>query len=163
MRVLVTGSTGHLGEALMRALPVLGHAPVGLDIIAGPFTKHVGSIVDRDVVRRCLSGADAVVHAATLHKPHIATHEKRAFIDTNVTGTLTLLEEAVTARVGAFIFTSTTSAFGAALSPPPGQPAAWIDEAVQSVAVRAKTQPELHRPSHVPLLSGGGRQQGDPR
>ena len=133
MRVLVTGSTGHLGEALMRALPALGHAPVGLDIIAGPFTQHVGSITDRDVVRRCLSGVDAVVHAATLHKPHIATHEKRAFIDTNVTGTLTLLEEAVTSRIGAFIFTSTTSAFGAALLPPPGQPAAWIDEAVQSV------------------------------
>ncbi len=49
-------------------------------------------------------------------------------MDTNVTGTLTLLEEAAAAGVGSFVFTSTTSAFGRALSPVPGAPAAWITE-----------------------------------
>ena len=40
-------------------------------------------------------------------------------MDTNVTGTLVLLEEAVAAGVGAFVHTSTTSAFGRALTPAP--------------------------------------------
>ncbi len=36
-------------------------------------------------------------HAATLHKPHVATHSRQDFVDTNIIGTLNLLEEAVTA------------------------------------------------------------------
>jgi UDP-glucose 4-epimerase len=44
-----------------------------------------------------------------------------------------LLEAAVAADVPAFIYTSTTSAFGAALVPPPGEPAAWITEDVAPV------------------------------
>ena len=50
-------------------------------------------------------------------------------MDTNVTGTLNLLEEAVAAGVGRFVFTSSTSAFGRALVPPAGAPAVWITEA----------------------------------
>ena len=130
MRVLVTGSTGHLGEALMRLLPELGHEPLGLDLTPGPFTRFVGSITDRSLVRRSLSDADAVMHTATLHKPHVATHSKQAFIDTNISGTLVLLEEAVRPEVQRFVFTSTTSTFGSALNPSPGMPAAWIDETV---------------------------------
>jgi nucleoside-diphosphate-sugar epimerase len=90
----------------------------------------VGSVADRAVVRECLAGADGVLHAATLHKPHVGSHGKQAFVDANVTGTLTLLEEAVAAGVGSFVFTSTTSAFGRALTPAPGEPAAWITEDV---------------------------------
>ena len=63
----------------------------------------------------------------------MGSHGKQAFVDTNVTGTLTLLEEAVAAGVGSFVFTSSTSAFGRALTPPPGAPAAWITEDVPSV------------------------------
>jgi nucleoside-diphosphate-sugar epimerase len=80
-----------------------------------------------------MEGIDAVLHAATLHKPHIATHSRHDFVDTNVTGTLNLLEEAVAAGVGKFVFTSTTSTFGSALTPPPGAPAAWITEEVKPV------------------------------
>ncbi|HWN84636.1 MAG TPA: NAD(P)-dependent oxidoreductase [Vicinamibacterales bacterium] len=133
MRVLVTGSAGHLGEALMRTLPAAGHEAIGIDVLASPFTHHVGSIVDRGLVRRSIDGVDAVVHTATLHKPHVATHSRQAFVDTNITGTLNLLEEAVAARARAFVFTSTTSAFGRALVPPPGAPAAWITEEVVPV------------------------------
>jgi UDP-glucose 4-epimerase len=75
----------------------------------------------------------AVLHAATLHKPHVGTHSRQEFVDTNVTGTLNLLEEAAAAGVRAFVFTSTTSAFGSALVPPPGAPAAWITEDVTPV------------------------------
>ncbi len=132
MRVLVTGSSGHLGEALVRTLRDAGHEAVGLDVIPSPFTSNVGSIANRADVKRSMRGVDAVLHAATLHKPHVATHGRQAFVDTNVTGTLNLLEEATTAGVP-FVFTSTTSAFGAALTPPADAPAVWVTEDVKPV------------------------------
>lgn len=133
MRALVTGSAGHLGEALVRTLRGAGHDVISLDIADSAFTTEVGSVADRAVVSRCMRGVQAVFHAATLHKPHVATHSRQAFIDTNVTGTLNLLEEAVSAGVGSFVFTSSTSVFGDALAPPRGAPAAWITEAVAPV------------------------------
>jgi UDP-glucose 4-epimerase len=132
-RVLVTGSSGHLGEALVRVLRGQGREVVGLDLLASPFTTVTGPVTDRAVVRRCLAGVGAVLHAATLHKPHIGSHERQAFVDTNVSGTLTLLEEAVAAGVGSFVFTSSTSVFGRALTPLPGGPATWITEDVTPV------------------------------
>jgi UDP-glucose 4-epimerase len=133
MTVLVTGSSGHLGEALMRTLRTNGRAALGLDLIPGPFTDEIGSIADRALVASSMKGIDAVLHSATLHKPHVATHAREAFVETNVLGTLILLEEAARARVRAFVMTSTTSTFGDALKPPEGQPAAWIDERVTPV------------------------------
>jgi nucleoside-diphosphate-sugar epimerase len=132
-RVLVTGSAGHLGEALVRVLRAGGRDVAGLDVLASPFTTTVGSITDRATVRRCLAGVGAVLHPATLHKPHVGSHGWQDFVDTNITGTLTLLEEAAAAGVGSFVFTSTTSAFGRALTPAPGAPAAWITEEVPPV------------------------------
>jgi UDP-glucose 4-epimerase len=161
MRILVTGSAGHLGEALVRTLQNTSHDVVSLDIVASPFTKQVGSITDRALVRRCMEGVDAVLHIATLHKPHVATHDRQDFVDTNITGTLTLLEEAVSADARAFIFTSTTSTFGDALVPPPGDPAVWITEEVRPVPkniygvtkVAAEDLCELfHRDYRLPCL-----------
>lgn len=130
MRVVITGSAGHLGEALARVLRDGGHDVTGIDLNPSPYTTVTGSVADRAVVRGCLAGADAVLHTATLHKPHVASHGKQAFVDANVTGTLTLLEEAVATGVRGFVFTSSTSAFGRALTPAPGDPAAWITEDV---------------------------------
>src|SRR6202167_3712274 len=133
MKVLVTGSAGHLGEALVRTLRRLQDEVVGLDTLESPFTTHVGSISDRSCVRRCMRGVATVFHAATLHKPHVATHRRQDFVDTNITGTLHLLEEAVAAGVECFVYTSTTSVFGDALVPPEEAPAAWITEEVTPV------------------------------
>ena len=131
--ILVTGSAGHLGEALMLTLRERGTPVRGIDVLPSSFTDAVGSIVDRAFVRDAMRGVTQVLHAATLHKPHVATHTRQQFVDTNVTGTLHLLEEAAAAKVRAFVCTSTTSAFGRALVPPPGEPAAWITEAVRPV------------------------------
>ena len=161
MRILVTGSSGHLGEGLMRVLRADGANAVGLDILPGASTDTVGSIVDRALVRRSLEGIDAVLHTATLHKPHVASHSRQAFIDTNITGTLNLLEESVAAGVKRFVFTSTTSAFGRALTPQPGRPAAWITEDVapipRNVYGVTKTSAEslcelVHRDHGLPVL-----------
>lgn len=122
-RILVTGSAGHLGEALVRVLSGQGRDVIGLDVNESPFTTVVGSVSDRDVVRTALRGVTAVLHPATLHKPHVGSHSRQDFVDTNVAGTLTLLEESVAAGVSSFVFTSTTSAFGRALS-------GWVTEEV---------------------------------
>jgi nucleoside-diphosphate-sugar epimerase len=133
-RVLVTGSAGHLGEALVRVLSAQGRDVVGLDVKESPFTTVVGSVADRDVVRSAVRGVTAVLHPATLHKPHVGSHGRQDFVDTNVTGTLALLEESVAAGVSSFVFTSTTSAFGRALTPGgAGAPATWITEDVVPV------------------------------
>jgi nucleoside-diphosphate-sugar epimerase len=161
MRILVTGSAGHLGEALVRELPADGHEVLGLDVFASPSTDVVGSVADRACVRRCVQEVDAILHAATLHKPHVGSHRRQDFVDTNVTGTLNLLEEAVAAGVGRFVFTSTTSVFGRALSPAPGAPAAWIHEdvapVVRNVYGATKTAAEdlcelVHRDHGLPCL-----------
>jgi UDP-glucose 4-epimerase len=160
MKILVTGSSGHLGEGLMRTL---GDDAVGLDILPGPFTTIVGDVADRPVVRDAIAahGITAIVHAATLHKPHVGSHSRQEFVDTNVTGTLNLLEEAVAAGVDRFVFTSTTSAFGRALTPGDRQPAAWITEDVvpipRNVYGVTKTSAEglcelVHRDAGLPVL-----------
>jgi len=161
VRILVTGSAGHLGEALVRVLRADGADVAGLDILASPYTDIVGSIADRALVKQAVAGRDAVLHAATLHKPHVASHERQEFVDTNITGTLNLLQEAVAARHSRFVFTSTTSAFGRALTPPPGAPAAWITEDVapvpRNIYGATKTAAEdlcelIHRDHNLPVL-----------
>lgn len=133
MTILVTGSSGHLGEALVRMLRAEGRAVRGLDIQPSAYTDVVGSIADAAVCAASVRDVSAVLHTATLHKPHVATHSRQDFVDTNITGTLNLLEASAKADVGAFVFTSTTSAFGDSLKPGPGEPAVWIDETVPSI------------------------------
>jgi UDP-glucose 4-epimerase len=130
MKILVTGSSGHLGEALMHKLKEMGHDAVGIDILPSLTTQMVGSISDRSFVKESMKGVEVVFHTATLHKPHVSTHNRQQFVDTNITGTLNLLEESVLGNISSFIYTSTTSTFGDALVPPKGKPAAWIDEDV---------------------------------
>ncbi|HEY6761844.1 MAG TPA: NAD(P)-dependent oxidoreductase [Baekduia sp.] len=163
MRMLVTGSSGHLGEALMRVLAARGEEVVGLDVLPGDHTRIVGDLADRDVVRAAIKDhhITAIVHAATLHKPHVGSHSRQQFVDTNVTGTLNLLEEAVAHGVDRFVFTSTTSAFGRALTPGDRQPAAWITEDVvplpRNVYGVTKTSAEglcelVHRDTGLPVV-----------
>ncbi|HEY2482990.1 MAG TPA: NAD(P)-dependent oxidoreductase [Caulobacteraceae bacterium] len=130
MKVLVTGSAGHLGEALALTLKARGDEVIGLDRLPSAHTDHIGSITDPALVARCMKGVEVVFHAATLHKPHVSTHGRQAFVDTNVTGTLTLLEAASRVEARSFVLTSTTSVFGDAMRPRPGAPAVWVTEAL---------------------------------
>lgn len=113
MNILVTGSSGWLGQHLVPRLRRGGHTVIGLDPVPGPTTDIVGSIADRDTVRRAIRDhrIQGIVHGGALHKPHVATHDSSQFIATNVQGTLNLLEEATApgSTVDRFVFTSTTS------------------------------------------------------
>lgn len=128
MKVLVTGSAGHLGEALVRSFRASGDQPLGIDIKESGFTDLVGDITDRSFVRSCMQGCEAVVHTATLHKPHVGTHTRQSFVNTNISGTLNLLEECLENGCNTFVYTSTTSTFGDAMRAASGDPAVWVTE-----------------------------------
>jgi UDP-glucose 4-epimerase len=120
------------GEAICHQLCLKNIDFIGLDLIDSRFTTNVGSICDVELVNRLMIGVETVYHTATLHKPHIHSHSKQQFIDTNVKGTLTLLEAAVSVgTVKSFVFTSSTTVFGraSAICSSSGA-AAWIDERV---------------------------------
>ena len=113
MRVLVTGSSGWLGRTLVPRLNAAGYEVIGLDPVASSFTDVVGTVADRALVREICARheIEGILHCGALHKPHVATHPADAFVQTNVQGTLNLLDAAVAAgsRVGRMVFTSTTS------------------------------------------------------
>jgi len=112
----------------MRSLKGDSQHPVGVDIKQSNYTDFVGSISDREFVASAIKGCEAVLHTATLHKPHVGTHTRQDFVDTNITGTLNLLEEAINNDCKSFIYTSTTSTFGDAMKPATGEPAVWVTE-----------------------------------
>ena len=81
----------------MLELPGRGYTPVGIDIKESEHTTHIGSISNRQFVAGLIKkyqGLRYILHTATLHKPHVGSHPKEAFVDTNIQGTLVLLEEA---------------------------------------------------------------------
>jgi nucleoside-diphosphate-sugar epimerase len=125
MRFLITGSSGQLGTAIAAALAP-NHDVIGLDRTPGPQTTHLGSVADGDLIARLLRQGDVVIHAASLHARHLGTATKHDFVETNVTGTLTLLEAAAAARVARVVYTSTTSLYGHALVPT--DRAVWVTE-----------------------------------
>jgi len=139
MRVLLTGSSGWLGQFLAPRLRAAGHVAIGLDVVPGGDTQVVGSVADRATVEHTLSnhGIEAVVHAGALHKPDIARYPASAFIDANVTGTLNLLEAAVSAGHDRFVFTSTTSLMiSQEIRQETASAALWLDETLGPLAPR---------------------------
>ena len=139
MRVLLTGSSGWLGRFLAPRLRAAGHVVIGLDVAPGADTNIVGSVADRAVIERAFREPriEAVVHTAALHKPDIARYPPMAFIETNVTGTLNLLQAAIAAGHDRFVYTSTTSLMiSQNIHQQAGPAAIWVDESLGPLAPR---------------------------
>ncbi len=124
MRVLVTGAAGLVGSGLA-ALLRRDRDVVGLDLRPGAEVALLADIARPPP----LAGFAAVVHVAALHAPHVGRVPDAEFRAVNVEATERLLDAALAAGIGRFVFTSTTSLHGHALEPRDGR-AAWIDEAV---------------------------------
>jgi UDP-glucose 4-epimerase len=73
MRILLTGSSGWLGQTLVPRLSGHGHQVIGLDPIPSDHTQIVGSVTDRELVHLAIRefGVDSIIHAGALHKPNI--------------------------------------------------------------------------------------------
>jgi len=129
MRVVVTGSAGRVGRAIVVRL-AREHEVIGIDRLpASTAVQHVGDIVDRRVLASAFAGAQAVVHVAALHAPHVGTVPDAEFERVNVEGTAAVIAAARSAGIRRIVFTSTTALYGRATAAR-GR-ATWIDEDVE--------------------------------
>jgi len=127
--ILVTGGAGFIGSNLVRmlagvssynvtildALTYAGNLENIQDVLDGSRIRFVhGSITDRELVDRLLSETqyDAILHLAAESHVDRSIASAAPFIDTNVVGTLTLLEAARRAGVRRFVHVSTDEVYG---------------------------------------------------
>ena len=113
-RLLVTGASGFIGSAVLRAaagrgLPVVGFCrrPVPVDGVK----MYAGDITDRDAVTEAMQGVSMVVHAAGLAHQTSGVPPS-AWTDINVTGTRVVVERAVAADVGRVVCISSVAVYG---------------------------------------------------
>lgn len=99
MRVVVTGSSGLVGSAVGSHLADRGHVLAGLDVRPGPWTSLIGDIRRVALCRALVTGADALIHTAALHAPHVSIRSEQDFVSVNVEATQALLEAADRADV----------------------------------------------------------------
>ena len=108
--VALTGATGFVGRAVTE---VLAHRGVAMRALARSVPKDGsdiewvgGSLSDHAALQRLTDGADAVIHIAGL----TTSRDLSDFEEANVRGTLNLVEAAVAAGTGRFVFTSSLAA-----------------------------------------------------
>jgi nucleoside-diphosphate-sugar epimerase len=126
--VLVTGASGRVGSAVATRLSTRYNV-IGLDLLPGPHTSHLGSVEDARLVGRAVQGAVAVVHTASLHAPDVGRQSDARFRSVNVEGTRTVLDAALRQGVRRFVYTSTTSIYGHALEAV--DQAVWVTEKLE--------------------------------
>jgi UDP-glucuronate 4-epimerase len=136
MRILVTGGAGFIGSHLVEKLLAVGHEVVILDDfndfydpqvkhanVAG-FAKDVSvcriDLREADLVRTVFhrEKVDAIVHLAARAGVRPSIQYPRLYYDTNVIGTLHLLEAARVTGVERFIYASSSSVYGASTTVP---------------------------------------------
>lgn len=125
MKILVTGSGGRVGRAIRERLRGGGHQVLGYDLRGGADTDIVADIRDRAALDAALAGAEAVVHVAALHAPHVGIRSDADFEAINVEATELLARLVREHGIRRLVFTSTTALYGAGAAQPP---AAWVDE-----------------------------------
>jgi nucleoside-diphosphate-sugar epimerase len=124
MRIVLTGSSGRIGRAIFGAL-CGQHEIIGIDRSPFSTTHIVGDFADEMLLRPALRKADAVIHTAALHAPHVDAVPIEEFQRINVEGTRLIAREAIAAGVKRFVFTSTTALYGHVVSI---GSCTWIDE-----------------------------------
>ncbi|MCJ8521792.1 nucleoside-diphosphate-sugar epimerase [Pseudorhizobium tarimense] len=124
MRVVLTGSSGRVGRAVFSALAGKHHV-VGIDRTPSSTTHLVGDFTCQPLLQTALKGADAVIHVAALHAPHVGIVPDEEFRRVNVEGTRLVAELAAAEGVKRLVFTSTTALYGYAVAP---NSCTWIDE-----------------------------------
>lgn len=119
MHIALTGATGFIGRYIVRELTRAGHTVrcwyrpesdrSGFDEAAGRIEWREGTLGDEQAAADLVAGCDAVVHSA-LHHPgggfRGGEGELTAFAQTNIIGTLQLIEAARKAGLGRFVFVS---------------------------------------------------------
>ncbi len=139
----MTGTSGRIGRAIHFTL-CQAHEVVGIDRAVSSVTTHLGEIDDYKLLIKAFNGAEAVVHTAALHAPHVGVYDDSEFFRINIGGTKNVLKAAIDCGVQKLIFTSTTALYGHASRHP--ERATWIDETTtpepKSIYHRTKLEAE---------------------
>lgn len=130
MKILITGADGFIGSHLTEALVRAGHDVkafvlynsfnswgwldhCGADV-KGRFEVFAGDIRDPNGVREAVAGCDIVLHLAALIAIPYSYHSPDTYVDTNIKGTLNVLQAARAAGVRRVVHTSTSEVYGTA-------------------------------------------------
>lgn len=129
-RILVTGADGFIGSHLVEALVRQGcnvrafvlynsfNSWGWLDDpaadVRGKFEVFAGDIRDPHGMRKAMEGVDVVLHLAALIAIPFSYHSPDAYVDTNVRGTLNVLQAARDLDVSRVVHTSTSEVYGTA-------------------------------------------------
>ena len=129
-RILVTGADGFIGSHLTEALVIAGYQVRAfvnynsfnshgwldncLPEVSGKFEVILGDIRDPNGVKKAMEGCDCVMHLAALIAIPFSYNSPDAYIDTNVKGTLNILQAARDLDVSRVIHTSTSEVYGTA-------------------------------------------------
>lgn len=124
MKIVLTGSSGRVGRAIFNALAV-EHEVIGIDRSPFSTTQITADFADFKLLSRAMKGADAVIHTAALHAPHVGLIPDSEFNRINVDGTRLIIEAAKVAGVKRCVFTSTTALFGKTIE---NDRCAWVTE-----------------------------------
>jgi len=135
LTVLVTGGTGYLGAAIVRALAARGHQPIVFSRRAShaglPGRPIDGDVRDRESIRRAAIGADAICHSAAMVS--IWSRQPELFDQINVAGTEAVLDVARSLNTPRVVYTSSFLAL-----PPAGARRAIEANDYQRTKVRAR-------------------------
>lgn len=109
MKVLVTGSRGKVGTAVVRALTAAGHDVTGSDlgrhdfdrILPGEPDYQQADLTDAGQAYAIVRGFDAVVHAAAIPEP--TRNPPHIVFQNNIMGTFNMIEASVRSGVGVFV------------------------------------------------------------
>jgi len=129
-KILITGADGfigsHLTEALLRAgydvkafvlynsFNSWGWLDQCADDVKGEFEVFAGDIRDPHGVRTAMTGCDAVLHLAALIAIPYSYHSPDTYVDTNIKGTLNVLQAARELSISKVVHTSTSEVYGTA-------------------------------------------------
>jgi NAD dependent epimerase/dehydratase len=133
-KVLITGADGFIGSHLTEALVRRGYDVRAFvlynsfdsrgwldhcaDDVAGQFEVFAGDVRDPNGVRFAMNGCNSVLHLAALIAIPYSYHSPDTYVDTNVKGTLNILQAARDLQVSRLIQTSTSEVYGTARQVP---------------------------------------------
>mgnify|MGYP000849749899 CR=1 FL=1 len=119
MRALVTGSTGFLGQHLVRELLAHGYAVTALvrtfertRALPRGVRAFPADITQPEALRGCLAGVDVVFHLAAVPLVGVKAPDRARVLRINVDGTRNVLAQAAAAGVGRIVHVSSLAVYG---------------------------------------------------